>query len=215
MQEGPLSAQLPHGLVLVACRQRLGRAQAHALHELELQRHVVLALVPCATLQTVLAQRLQHFGARLLHHQATFGGVHALVRIGGRVRVHPVTDERAHEVDGELGDAVVPCGFQIVVQQMVPFVHLRVARSGGEAHGLQLPQGVRVHFLAEQVCQQAVRSSAHVHERNQVDGFLRHGSPPSSQRRLLPPKAASHVPDRSDATRARSIPAHRCAPACR
>ena len=112
---------------------------------------MVLALFPRVLLvETRAAVDCQHLVARLLHEQALLGGVHRLERIGGRERVDAVSNEHAHVVDGEVGDAVVPGVAQVRGQQTVAFVHIFVTRVGGEAHAVQLVEQGLVNLHAVQ-----------------------------------------------------------------
>ena len=83
-----------------------------------------------------------------------------------------MADEHAHVVDGEVGDAVVPGVAQVRGQQAVAFVHIFVARFGGEAHAVQLVEQGLVNLNAVQARQQAVRGGALL---VQLDELL-HGS---------------------------------------
>ena len=161
-------AQVGDRLVLGVVGQRLSGAKDHALHELQLQRDVVLGLVPVTAFQLVFAQRGEHLGAGLLHEQTALGRVHRLVRIGGGIPVHAVADERAHVIDGELGHRVVPGALQVVVQLVVALIGGRIARGLGKAHLLQLAQRRQIHLFAEQTRQHAVGSGAGVHQLDEV-----------------------------------------------
>ena len=156
-----LRGQQRDGLVFVAFAQRFDRARGHDLLELQLECNVILALFPCVLLvEACAAVDGQHLVACFLHEQALLGGVHRFERVGGRERVDAVSDEHAHVVDGEVGDAVVPGVAQVRGQQAVALVHVLVARLGGEAHAAQLVEKGLVHLHAVQARQQAVRGGA-------------------------------------------------------
>ena len=99
------------------------RAPADVLHELQLERNVVLGFTTrVGTDDASRHVRLTHLFERILHEQAFLARVHRLIRVDGQA---PGIEKQAGKVRGQLGNHLAQrqraCLLQVAVQQAVAF----------------------------------------------------------------------------------------------